>query len=90
MTKIVKSECNKIRHVFELQDNEEVDLQTALRIFAHYSQGSNALEIWSVDTLIAELEGPRPALFTPTACINVRALLFVLTVYDFLCFLAEI
>ena len=63
MTKIVKSECIKIRREFGLQDNQEVDVQTALKIFSHYSISSNALEVWSIDdTLIAEVVGPTSTL----------------------------
>ena len=62
MTKIVKSAFNKIRREFGLQDNQEVDLQTALKTFTHYSNGLSGLEIWTNDTLIVEVKGPSPTL----------------------------
>ena len=45
MASIGKVKCNKIRQAFELEDNQEVDVQTAIKIFTHYSNGSNGLEI---------------------------------------------
>jgi hypothetical protein len=62
MASIGKVKCNKIRQAFGLKDNQEVDVQTALKIFTHYSNGLSGLEIWTNDTLIVEVKGPSPTL----------------------------
>jgi hypothetical protein len=43
MTSIGKVKCNTIRQAFELEDNQEVDVQTAIKIFTHYSNGLSGL-----------------------------------------------
>jgi hypothetical protein len=48
--KILKSECNKIREEFELEDNCMIDVGSALRIFEKFSHGQNGLEIWTDET----------------------------------------
>ena len=55
--KILKYECNRIRNKFGHQDNSEIEIQTALRIFDSYNDGKNGLEIWSNDTLLGEVKG---------------------------------
>ncbi len=60
--KIIKSECNKIRHAFGINDDDEIDVQSALQIFEKYAKGKNGLEIWSDDIIIAEVNGPDPKL----------------------------
>ena len=56
--KIIKSECNRIRNEFDINKDEPIDVNAALKIFSEYSnQGKYGLEIWSSDILIGELQG---------------------------------
>jgi hypothetical protein len=53
--KIIKSECNK---QFDIDRDEPVDVNTALKIFGQYTnQGKYGLEIWSSYILVRELKG---------------------------------
>jgi hypothetical protein len=61
--KIIKSECNRIRMQFDIKSDAAVDVKSALRIFAKYSDnGKYGLEIWSTDVLVGELKGSDSAL----------------------------
>jgi hypothetical protein len=55
--KILKSECNRIRKLFDIKDNEPVDVRTALNIFSRYrNKGKDGIEIWANDVLVGEIK----------------------------------
>lgn len=55
--RITKSNCNTIRAQFQLAPDTKIDVQTALRIFQHYREGTNGLKLWTNDTLLGQVEG---------------------------------
>ncbi len=56
--KVEKSECNRIRKLFNLQPDSLRDIKSALAIFHRYSNdGNNGLEIWTNDICIGKLKG---------------------------------
>lgn len=56
--RILKSECNRIRKIYGIKDNEPIDVKTALTIFSRYgNKGKHGLEIWANDILVAEVKG---------------------------------
>ena len=52
-----KSACNSIRKLFQVQPNDKIDVQTALKIFEHYRENTAGLKIWKNSTIVGEVGG---------------------------------